>query len=187
MPLREGEAVPADHPQGPSLYDVLQVRADSSTTDIARAYRRLARAWHPDTRPADPGAAARFQAVSDAYELLSDPVRRAAYDERRAVRASGSKTVSRPAADRGHRSSPTSPLLSSPSLPPLWPLGPARTAPLASQPRVAAGGPVVRPGPVRIGPPPGDPAAVQASAEARLLALARFVRSCLGDDRNWPW
>src|ERR1700691_1116672 len=97
MPLHEGEAMPADHPQGLSLYDVLQVRADSSTTDIARASRRLARAWHPDTRPADPGAAARFQAVSDAYELLSDPVRRAAPYERRAGRASRLKTGRRPA------------------------------------------------------------------------------------------
>jgi curved DNA-binding protein CbpA len=177
--------MPADHPQEPSLYDVLQVRADSSSRDITRAYRRLARAWHPDARPADAGAAARFQAVSDAYELLSDPARRAAYDERRASRASGSRKASRAVGDR-HRPPPPSPPLSS-APPPLWPLGPATTTPAVSRPRAVPGGPLVRPGPVRIDPLPTDPAAAQASAEARLLVLAEFVRAFLGDDRNWPW
>jgi len=74
--------MPEDRPRQPSPYDVLGVRPDASDRDITRAYRRLARAWHPDTRPAGAGATARFQAVSDAYELLSDPAQRAVYDER---------------------------------------------------------------------------------------------------------
>lgn len=108
--------MPGECQQEPSLYDVLQVRADASSRDITRAYRRLARAWHPDARPVDPGAEARFQAVSDAYELLSDPARRAAYDERRAARAAGtpgSETAGRAAGDR-RRGPPPPPFPSSP-------------------------------------------------------------------------
>jgi curved DNA-binding protein CbpA len=180
--------MPGDLPHESTPYDVLEVRADASSRDIARAYRRLARAWHPDAQPVDAGAPARFQAVSDAYELLSDPARRAAYDELRAARAAGaagSGTVGRAAGGR-RRSSPPSPFRSSP--PPLWPLGPATTAPLASRPHgERPGPPPVRPGPVRIEPLPGEPVAGQARAEAQLLALAEILRAFLGDDRNRPW
>ncbi len=179
--------MPGECQQEPSLYDVLQVRADASSRDITRAYRRLARAWHPDARPVDPGAEARFQAVSDAYELLSDPARRAAYAERRAARAAGtpgSVTAGRAAGDR-RRGPPPPPFPSSP--PPLWPLGPATAAPLGSRLREAAGRPPVRPGPAWIEPLPGDPAVRQASSEARLLILSEFVRASLGHGRNRPW
>lgn len=189
--------MPARHPAEPSLYDVLQVGADATSRDIARAYRRLARAFHPDARPADAAAAARFQAASDAYEVLSDPVRRAAYDQRRSAGAGGAKTAGRSA---GQRPSPPSPVVpsSSPPPPPLWPLGPATAAPLASRPRGVRGAPV-RPGPVRIEPlrrdpevrgdsaTPGVPLAAQPTAEARLLILAQLVRAFLRDDRDRLW
>ena len=177
--------MPGDLPHESTPYDVLEVRADASSRDITRAYRRLARAWHPDAQPVDAGAPARFQAVSDAYELLSDPVRRAAYDELQAARAAGSGTAGRAADGRRRRSSPSSPSRSSP--PPLWPLGPATTAPLASRPHGERAGPPVRPGPVRIEPLPGDPVVEEAGGEAQLLALAEIVRAFLGDDRNRPW
>jgi curved DNA-binding protein CbpA len=177
--------MPGDLPHESTPYDVLEVRADASSRDITRAYRRLARAWHPDAQPVDAGAPARFQAVSDAYELLSDPARRAAYDELQAARAAGSGTAGRAADGRRRRSSPPSPSRSSP--PPLWPLGPATTAPLASRPHGERAGPPVWAGPVRIEPLPGDPAVGQAGVEARLLALAEIVRAFLGDDRNRPW
>jgi len=177
--------MPGDLPHESTPYDVLEVRADASSRDITRAYRRLARAWHPDAQPVDAAAPARFQAVSDAYELLSDPVRRAAYDELQAARAAGSGTAGRAADGRRRRSSPSSPSRSSP--PPLWPLGPATTAPLASRPHGERAGPPVWAGPVRIESLPGDPAVGQAGVEARLLALAEIVRAFLGDDRNRPW
>jgi curved DNA-binding protein CbpA len=177
--------MPGDLPHESTPYDVLEVRADASIRDITRAYWRLARAWHPDAQPVDAGAPARFQAVSDAYELLSDPVRRAAYDELQAARAAGSGTAGRAADGRRRRSSPSSPSRSSP--PPLWPLGPATTAPLASRPHGERAGPPVWAGPVRIESLPGDPAVGQAGVEARLLALAEIVRAFLGDDRNRPW
>ena len=61
-------------------YGVLGVSADASQRDIARAYRRAVQHAHPDARPHDPQAAARFRALTGAYELLSNPGRRAGYD-----------------------------------------------------------------------------------------------------------
>lgn len=62
------------------LYAVLEVDAHASTDDLKKAYRRLARQYHPDANPGDPSAEARFKEVSQAYEILSDPERRANYD-----------------------------------------------------------------------------------------------------------
>jgi curved DNA-binding protein CbpA len=59
-------------------YIVLGVARQASGEEIARAYRRAARASHPDSGSA--GSAERFQVVSDAYEVLRDPGRRAVYD-----------------------------------------------------------------------------------------------------------
>jgi curved DNA-binding protein CbpA len=59
-------------------YIVLGVARQASGEEIARAYRRAARASHPDSGSG--GSAERFQAVSDAYEVLRDPRRRAVYD-----------------------------------------------------------------------------------------------------------
>jgi hypothetical protein len=61
-------------------YQVLGVDTGASQQDIARAYRQAAQGTHPDARPGDPAAAARFQALTEAYDLLRDPGRRAAYD-----------------------------------------------------------------------------------------------------------
>lgn len=62
------------------LYAVLEVRADCSPDELKRAYRSLARQYHPDTSPGDASAEAHFKEVSQAYEILSDPERRANYD-----------------------------------------------------------------------------------------------------------
>jgi curved DNA-binding protein CbpA len=67
-------------------YVVLGVSADASQRDIARAYRRAVQHAHPDARPHDPQAAARFQVLTDAYELLGNPDRRADYDRSHPVR-----------------------------------------------------------------------------------------------------
>ena len=69
-------------------YEVLGVSPDASQEAIVQTYRRLARVSHPDVRPDDPQAAARFQALTSAYEVLSDPIRREGYDRaNRAERA----------------------------------------------------------------------------------------------------
>jgi molecular chaperone DnaJ len=61
-------------------YEILGVARDASTEDIKRAFRRLARETHPDSNPGDPQAEGRFREIAQAYEVLSNPQRRAAYD-----------------------------------------------------------------------------------------------------------
>ena len=62
------------------LYVVLGVRQDASESEIKRAYRRLARRFHPDINPGDQAAAEHFQQVLEAYETLIDRERRGRYD-----------------------------------------------------------------------------------------------------------
>ncbi|MDJ0953578.1 MAG: molecular chaperone DnaJ [Acidimicrobiia bacterium] len=61
-------------------YEILGVPREASQDDIKKAFRKLARDTHPDANPDDPGAEARFREIAEAYEILSDPQRRAAFD-----------------------------------------------------------------------------------------------------------
>jgi molecular chaperone DnaJ len=62
------------------LYIVLGLKREATTAEIKRAYRRLARRFHPDINPGDREAATRFRQIVDAYETLIDPDRRRRYD-----------------------------------------------------------------------------------------------------------
>jgi molecular chaperone DnaJ len=62
------------------LYEVLGVRRGATAAELRRAHQRLVRQLHPALNPGDPRAALRFRDVTSAFELLSDPDRRAAYD-----------------------------------------------------------------------------------------------------------
>lgn len=62
------------------LYATLGLDRGASVSDIKRAYRRLARKYHPGINPGDRAAEAMFERVTDAYETLVDPERRHAYD-----------------------------------------------------------------------------------------------------------
>jgi DnaJ-class molecular chaperone len=61
-------------------YEVLGVKPDASADEIRKSYRKLAKQFHPDLNPGKPEAEERFKAVSAAYDLLSDPEKRARYD-----------------------------------------------------------------------------------------------------------
>src|SRR6267142_5636534 len=61
-------------------YKVLGVKRDAKPDEIKKAYRRLARKYHPDVNPGDKGAEDRFKQMSEAFDILSDPKKRKVYD-----------------------------------------------------------------------------------------------------------
>jgi curved DNA-binding protein CbpA len=151
----------ADHagPDG-DLYQLLGVPRDASRQEIALAWRRRARAEHPDARPADADAPGRFRALAGAWQVLSDPARRAAYDRALARE--------RPPAAR---------------IPVRRPAGPGRVTPPARVP-----GPPLRAGPVRVeGPRLAPPAGGRDEQDIRLAVLAGLALRYLARDRDRPW
>jgi molecular chaperone DnaJ len=71
------------------FYQILGVSKDASADDIKKAYRKLARANHPDSKPGDAAAEERFKSISEAYSVLSDADKRKDYDEQRALFGGG--------------------------------------------------------------------------------------------------
>jgi curved DNA-binding protein CbpA len=146
-------------------YQALGLGADASPADISRAYRRLARALHPDSQPGDDAAGDQFRAVSDAYEVLSDPARRTDWDRRHPRPASGPRRAPGSASRR----------------PQIGPLSPA-----------AANHPHPRPalwaGPVHVEPPPGAAGtAGLAPPEPGYGDLAWILERLLAGPRDLRW
>ena len=148
----------ADHGgQAPDLYQLLGVPREASREEIALAWRRRARAEHPDARPADVGAPGRFRALAEAWQVLGAPARRAAYDA---------------ALVRARSASPT-------RVPVRYPRGPS-----GGRPQAGPGEPPLRAGPVRVERPrPAPPAAGWGEEETRLAILAELALRYLGR----PW
>ncbi|HEY0934119.1 MAG TPA: J domain-containing protein [Trebonia sp.] len=162
-------ARPENGPLEPDPYQLLGVARQATPAEITRAWRRRARVQHPDARPGDAGAPARFRALAGAYELLSDPGHRAAYDQGARVPEPGPR-IPRPPAGTAVRVT-----VLSPSGPP--------PAPVSAEP-----GAVLWAGPVRVepsGPPPGRGAA--RDERAQRLLLAGLAARYLSDVRERPW
>src|SRR4026207_182731 len=62
-------------------YEVLGLAREAGDEDIKKAYRKLAIKYHPDKNPGDKSAEEKFKELGEAYEALSDPQKRAAYDQ----------------------------------------------------------------------------------------------------------
>jgi curved DNA-binding protein CbpA len=143
------------------LYQLLGVATDASREEIALAWRRRAREAHPDARRGDAGAPARFRALAEAWQVLGDPGRRAAYDRGLDPgRPAGRVRVT-------VRHSPPAP-------------GPGATPARASGPPLVAGPVWVKgdPGPV---PQPGG----WDEEDLRLALLAELVLRYRGRGRRW--
>ncbi|KAL6988198.1 hypothetical protein U1Q18_013945 [Sarracenia purpurea var. burkii] len=67
---------------GVDYYKILQVDRNAKDEDLKKAYRKLAMKWHPDNYPNNKKEAeAKFKQIAEAYEVLSDPQKRAIYDQ----------------------------------------------------------------------------------------------------------
>ena len=73
------------------FYAMLGVPKNADETEIKKAYRKKARALHPDRNPDDPKAESRFKEVGEAYAVLSDPDQRSQYDSVRAMAGGGAR------------------------------------------------------------------------------------------------
>jgi curved DNA-binding protein CbpA len=165
MAAAEQEGTPV-----PDLYQMLGVDRGASGGEITRAWRRRAAAEHPDRRPRDAAAPARFRVLTEAYQVLGDPARRAAYD--RSI---------------GHQPGPRA---ATPQVPAaVRPPGGSRV-PVVVRRAGRIPEPPLRAGPVWVEVPGTMPAAGSRTAEddvARLAALAELAARYLAGDRGWPW
>src|SRR2546430_14755645 len=64
-----------------NYYETLGVKKSASADDIRKAFRKLARKYHPDVNPGDKAAEEKFKALSEANDVLSDPKKRKIYDQ----------------------------------------------------------------------------------------------------------
>lgn len=82
------------------FYAILGVDKDASDAEIKKAYRKLARKYHPDANPDDATAEQRFKEITEANTVLSDPTQRQEYDQLRAMRTGGARFTA-PGAGQG--------------------------------------------------------------------------------------
>ena len=142
--------------------------SDAPRQEIVRAYHRAAHAAHPDRQPGDPDAGTRFRVLTEAYDVLSDPARRARYDTSSRTGQSASRLPSEAAGTARRQPGSQPPKRREASL--------LRMSPLASAPLWA--------GPAHIEPPAGPVAARARDEPAMPAELAFLVHRYLG---GWGW
>ncbi|MDU0347307.1 DnaJ domain-containing protein, partial [Actinomyces sp. MRS3W] len=76
------------------FYAVLGVAKDADSAAIKKAYRALAKKYHPDRNPGDTAAAEKFKEIGEAYAVLSDPKERQQYDAIRSMAGGGARFTS---------------------------------------------------------------------------------------------
>ena len=165
--------MPSDPSNGDRMYRRLDVAPEASAEQIGRAYRRLAHSLHPDAHPDAPDAAVRFREITEAYEILSNPARRARYDRDRQPPTPDDVGPRRPGANT-RTTIPVTPR-QTPGRPANQPtvigLGPFETG---SAPLIA--------GPVHVASPSNPHGA--ASGRASGIDLAQLIDAVL---RAWRW
>jgi curved DNA-binding protein CbpA len=145
----------------PDLYQLLGVSREASRKEIALAWRRRARAEHPDSRPGDADAPGRFRALAGAWQVLGDPSRRAAYNRTLARDQQPAAPAGRVPVRRGSGTEGVTPLIREP-------------------------GPPLRAGPVRVEAPPAAGGS-RAQEDIRLAVLAELALRYLARDWDWLW
>lgn len=85
---------------------MLSVAKNCSPKDVKKAYYQLAKKYHPDTNKGDPDASKKFQEVSEAYEILSDEVKRREYDTFGQTTSATGQAQGQASASGGYTSSP---------------------------------------------------------------------------------
>jgi curved DNA-binding protein CbpA len=143
---------------GPDLYQLLGVTRSAPREDIMQSWRRRARVEHPDSRPGDAAAPARFRALAGAWHVLGDPARRAAYDRA---------------------------LADGEALPPVSrPLKPTVKMPTARM----SGSPPLWAGPVRVEAPPQAPGLDRrVEADVRFAVVTELAARIVFGAQDWPW
>lgn len=83
-----------------NLYSILGVSSDADESTLKKAYRNLAKKYHPDLHPDDAEAEAKFKEINEAFAILSDPDKRRAYDKERQSNSRQRTTASKANASR---------------------------------------------------------------------------------------